>query len=259
MPDDGHTYRQAALDGTLTARVVGALWWPRGVDDVPAQVADLVARRDELDRRPFPRDERQDHGGRCRRELHGRDGARRTSTPAVTRPTTQVSSFVPRDVLLEAVPRLDAEGFQVHVHAIGDRAVRDALDAFEAARRGSRQARPGTTDDNRHHIAHLQVVHPDDVRRFADLGVAANMQPLWAAHEPQMDELTIPFLGPERSTWQYPFAALRDAGARLVAGSDSPVTSPDPLWGMHVAVNRIAPPEERVGDPTAFLPSSGCA
>ncbi len=98
------------------------------------------------------------------------------------------------------------------------------------------------------------MVHPDDVRRFADLGVAANMQPLWAAHEPQMDELTIPFLGPERSTWQYPFAALRDAGARLVAGSDWPVTSPDPLWGMHVAVNRIAPPEERVGDPPAFLP-----
>ena len=54
------------------------------------------------------------------------------------------------------------------------------------------------------------MVHPDDVRRFADLGVAANMQPLWAAHEPQMDELTIPFLGPERSTWQYPFAALRE-------------------------------------------------
>jgi len=256
VPDNGHTYRQAALDGTLTARVVGALWWPRGVDDVPAQVADLVARRDELT------------GGRFRATSVKimADGVAENFTAAMGAPYLDARghptdntglSFVPRDVLLEAVLRLDAEGFQVHVHAIGDRAVRDALDAFEAAReRGSRQARPTDSrpTDNRHHIAHLQVVHPDDVRRFADLGVAANMQPLWAAHEPQMDELTIPFLGPERSTWQYPFAALRDAGARLVAGSDWPVTSPDPLWGMHVAVNRIAPPEERVGDPPAFLP-----
>jgi predicted amidohydrolase YtcJ len=254
VPDNGHTYRQAVLDGTLTARVVGALWWPRGVDDVAAQVADLVARREELT------------GGRFRATSVKimADGVAENFTAAMGAPYLDARghatdnaglSFVPREVLLEAVPRLDAEGFQVHVHAIGDRAVRDALDAFEAAR-GSRQARPTDTGptDNRHHIAHLQVVHPDDVRRFADLGVAANMQPLWAAHEPQMDELTIPFLGPERSTWQYPFAALRDTGARLVAGSDWPVTSPNPLWGMHVAVNRIAPPEELVGDPSAFLP-----
>ena len=247
MPDNGNTYRQAVLDRTLTARVVAALWWPRGVDDVAAQVADLVARRAELT------------GGRFRATSVKimADGVAENFTAAMRTPYLDACghatdnsglSFVPREVLLEAVPRLDAEGFQVHVHAIGDRAVRDALDAFAAARE-----RNGP-NDNRHHIAHIQVVHPDDVRRFAELGVAANMQPLWAAHEPQMDELTIPFLGPERSAWQYPFAALRDAGARLVAGSDWPVTSPDPLWGMHVAVNRIPPPEEGVGDPPAFLP-----
>ena len=84
---------------------------------------------------------------------------------------------------------LDARGFQVHFHALGDRAVREALDAIEAAR-----AANGPTD-GRHHLAHLQVVHPDDVPRFAALGATANIQPLWAAHEPQMDELTIPFLG----------------------------------------------------------------
>jgi predicted amidohydrolase YtcJ len=65
----------------------------------------------------------------------------------------------------------------------------EALDAVEAARK---QNRPG---DHRHHLAHLQVVHPDDVARFAVLGAAANLQPLWACHDPQMDELTIPFLG----------------------------------------------------------------
>jgi len=91
------------------------------------------------------------------------------------------------------------------------------------------------------------------VARFAALDVTANMQPLWASHERQMDELTIPFLGEERTTWQYPFAGLVAAGARLGAGSDWPVSSPNPLWGIHVAVNRAVPvdagPVER-----AFLP-----
>jgi predicted amidohydrolase YtcJ len=132
----------------------------------------------------------------------------------------------------------------VHVHAIGDRGVREALDAFEAA------LRAGHGDSLRHHIAHLQLVHPDDVPRFAELGVAANAQALWAAHEPQMDELTIPFLGDERATWQYPFGGLHRAGVRLVMGSDWPVTSPDPIAAIHTAVTRTA-----YDEPSApFLP-----
>ena len=99
-------------------------------------------------------------------------------------------SYVDPADLAEQVTRLDAAGFGVHVHAIGDRAVREALDAFEAAR-AANVVSPG-----RHHIAHLQVLHPDDIPRFAELSVTANMQALWAAHEPQMDDLTIPFLGP---------------------------------------------------------------
>ena len=66
--------------------------------------------------------------------------------------------------------------------------------------------------DSRHHIAHLQVIHPEDVPRFRELGVIANCQPYWAQHDPQMDELTIPFLGPERAPLQYPFASLHAAG-----------------------------------------------
>ena len=122
---------------------------------------------------------------------------------------------------------LDAAGFQVHVHTIGDRAVRETLDAMV-----------GTDPALRHHIAHLQLIHPDDVPRFAELGVAANMQALWACHDDQMIDLTLPFLGEERSTWQYPFGALHRAGARLVAGSDWPVSTPDPLAAIHTAVNR---------------------
>ena len=101
-------------------------------------------------------------------------------------------------------------------------------------------------------MAHLQVVRPADVPRFRRLGVAANLQPLWAAHEPQMDELCVPFLGDERAAWQYPFGDLLRAGALLAAGSDWPVSSADPLAGISVAVNRRLP-DAPAGTPV-FLP-----
>ena len=118
------------------------------------------------------------------------------------------------------------------MHAIGDRAVRNALDACEAARdaNGARDAR--------HHVAHLQVIHPDDVPRFRELGVVANCQPYWAQHDPQMDELTIPFLGPDRAPLQYPFGSLHAAGAMLAFGSDWSVSTADPLEEMEVAIRR---------------------
>jgi len=153
-------------------------------------------------------------------------------------------SFVDPAVLRQAVALLDAAGFQVHVHAIGDRGAREALDAFEGL--------DGV--DRRHHIAHLQLVHPDDVPRFGALGVAANMQPLWACLDDQMVDLTLPFLGPDRATWQYPFGALHRSGARLVAGSDWPVSTPDPLQGIHVAVNRWAYGEDGPAGSEPFLP-----
>jgi predicted amidohydrolase YtcJ len=135
------------------------------------------------------------------------------------------------------VTAIDAAGFQVHVHVIGDKAVRDALDAIEAARRAN------GPNDNRHHLAHIQVVHPEDVPRFRRLGVTANGQPLWAANEPQMTELTLPFIGPERASWQYPFGSLLRSGATLAFGSDWPVSTPDVLQELHVAVNRTVPPD----------------
>ena len=140
---------------------------------------------------------------------------------------------------------LDAQGFQVHMHAIGDRACRDALDAIEAARSANGPS------DLRHHVAHLQIVHPDDVPRFGALGVVANIQPLWACNDPQMSELTLPRLGEERMGWQYPFGDLARTGATLAAGSDWPVSTPNPLLEMEVAVTRVDPGER---DAEAFLP-----
>jgi hypothetical protein len=239
-PDPSEAYLAAATDGSLTATVSGALWWDRerGAD----QIDELMTRRDRLT------------AGRltCSTVKIMQDGIAENFTAAMTEPyldrcgrpgTNSGLSFVDPVALAEYVTALDALDFQVHFHALGDRAVREALDAVEAARRvnGFRDTRP--------HLAHLQVVHPDDVPRFARLGATANIQPLWAAHEPQMDTLTIPFLGPRRAALQYPFGDLMRSGATLAAGSDWPVSDPDPIQGIHVAVNRALPG----GDPRPFL------
>jgi predicted amidohydrolase YtcJ len=226
MQDPGPTYLAAAQRGDLTADVVGALWWDRELGE--EQVESLVERRKEYSHGRF----------RATSVKIMQDGVAENYTAAMTSPYLDASgeatansglSFVNPVALRHYVARLSAEDFQVHVHAIGDRAAREALDAFAAA------ARP----DLRHHIAHLQVVHPDDVPRFATLEVAANIQALWACLDDQMVDLTLPFLGESRATWQYPFGDLHRSGARLVAGSDWPVSTPDPLAAIHTAVNRL--------------------
>src|SRR5487761_2348062 len=140
--------------------------------------------------------------------------------------------FVAPDLLSEAVRVLDAEDFQVHVHAIGDRAITTTLDALEAIA-------PNRWGRNRHHIAHLQFIDPVDLGRFSRIGAIANFQPLWACRDPQMEEFTIPVVGEERAGWQYPIGALWRGGARVAFGSDWPVSSPDPIQEIHVAVNRM--------------------
>ncbi|MET8131714.1 amidohydrolase [Streptomyces sp. NPDC005251] len=234
MEDPSEAYLTAARDGSLTARVVGALWWDRarGAEQIP----ELVERRAALEHGRF----------RATSVKLMLDGVAENGTASLLDPyldkcgcatANRGKSFIDPARLPAYVTELDALGFQCHFHALGDGAVRHALDAVEAARKANGPS------DTRPHLAHLQVVHPDDVPRFARLGATANIQPLWAAHEPQMDELTIPFLGPERAAWQYPFGSLLRSGARLAAGSDWPVSSPDPLQGIHVAVNRVSPDE----------------
>jgi predicted amidohydrolase YtcJ len=247
LQDAFDAYMTAAERGLLTARVRGALWYERGRG---------------LDQLPFLLDRRE-------RSRIGRfqatsvkimaDGVCENFTAALLDPYLDADGnqtdnrgipFFDEHELREAATALDAEGFQVHVHAIGDRAVRMALDAFEAARAAN------GTNGHRHHIAHIQIVHPDDVPRFGALGVTANAQPLWAAMEPQMADLTIPFIGPERTTWQYPFRSLLESGAPMAFGSDWPVSSPNPLWEIHVAVNREEPADYPYADGAAgpFLP-----
>jgi hypothetical protein len=147
--------------------------------------------------------------------------------------------FIDPVELSQIVGLLDDHDFQCHFHAIGDRAVRSALDAVEAARE-----RNGASD-NRHHIAHIQVVHPEDVPRFAALGVTANAQPLWACNDEYQTELTLPFLGERRYLLQYPFGSLLRAGAQLAMGSDWGVSTCNVMEEIDVAITRTCPE----GDP----------
>jgi len=263
--DAATAYHQAASAGTLRADVVGALWWQRhvGLEQLP----ELLHRRAHDGRDGF----------RLTSVKMMLDGVAENHTAAMLDPyldghgcATENSGldFIDPAELPRYVTALDQAGFQVHFHALGDRAVRNALNAVAAARaaRTTDTARAARTTDTaraartastaspggtiRHHLAHLQVVHPADIARFAELGATANIQPLWATAEEQMTELTIPFLGETRSAWQYPFGGLVASGAHLAAGSDWPVSSPNPLLGIHVAVNRSTPDSAD----TPFLP-----
>lgn len=225
--DNLASYRRLDTDGRLVARVVGAQWWERekGLDQIEA----FVANRDAVAGERFS-------AGSVKIM---QDGIAENFTAAMLEPyldgcgcstSNAGKSFVEPGMLTEASAALTAAGLRVHFHTLGDRAVREALDAIEST--------PGMV---RPLLAHLQVIHPDDIARFAGLDAVASIQPLWARHESQMDELTIPFLGSRRSAWQYPFASLRRAGATLALGSDWPVSTANPLEIMHTAVTRCPP------------------
>ena len=126
----------------------------------------------------------------------------------------------------------DRLGLQIAVHAIGDAAVRRTLDGFEAAIKANGKR------DSRHRIEHIETIHPYDIPRFAELGVIASMQPLHSAVT-----LADPYVMPQRvgkDRWPTSFAwqTLREAGARLVFGSDWPVVTQNPMKGLYAALNR---------------------
>ena len=137
------------------------------------------------------------------------------------------------DSLAALVDALESAGLAAHFHAIGDRAVRAALDAVQRARAMSDGALALP-----HAIAHAQLIDPTDLPRFASLGVAVIFQPLWAQRDAYITDLTEPRVGPERSSRLYPIRSVLATGAVVAAGSDWPVTSMDPLAAIEVAVTR---------------------
>jgi predicted amidohydrolase YtcJ len=235
-------YRALDARGELSARVVASLWWERGEGE--EQLPRLLRARSSYS------------GGRLRATTVKimQDGVLENHTAALLEPYQggvegRGMPMLEPELLERVVTRLDREGFQVHFHAIGDAAIRQCLDAVEAARRAN------GARDARHHVSHLQLIDPVDIPRFRSLGVVANFQPIWAYADDYIVDLTLPFIGPARGRWLYPIGSVVRSGAVVAFGSDWDVSSPNPLEEIEVAITRLGPdgeggepfvPEERI-------------
>jgi hypothetical protein len=135
------------------------------------------------------------------------------------------------------VAKVDARGWQVMIHAIGDGAIRQALDAFEHAA----NVNPAPARGRRHRIEHIETTDPADVPRFGALGVIAAMQPFHGNPSPNQIVVWAGNIGPDRASRGWAYNSIRTAGGRLAFGSDWPVVTPDPRVGLVVAVNRTTP------------------
>lgn len=224
-------YLRALGDGALRSRVSGALWIAPGLR--AAEVPALVERFVRL------RAENAAAGLDTSTAKAMIDGVPHGATAALLEPYCEHGPgahagsgelHFDEAAIRSFVQRLDAAGFALHLHIMGDRGIRVALDAIEAARVAN-GAGP------RHHIAHLSMVQPEDARRFGPLGVTANMQALWASPDPALAAA----IGDERMQRSYPFRSIAEGGADLAMGSDWPVSPADPWLAIHVAVNRSLP------------------
>ncbi|MGB5489829.1 MAG: amidohydrolase family protein [Woeseiaceae bacterium] len=224
--DDLEAYTQIDAAGDLNLRVVAALWWER--NETEEQIPYLVELREKYNKgniRPTTVKIMQ-------------DGVMENYTavmlePYLTEDGTRGIPMVDPEFLKEAVSLLDAEGFQVHFHAIGDGAVRQSLDAVEEAHR-----RNGDLG-HRHHIAHLQIIDPADVPRFAALGVIANFQPLWAYADDYVVDLTLPFISEETANSMYPIKSVIAWGGKVAFGSDWSVSTANPFPQIETAITRV--------------------
>ncbi len=236
-PDLLRAYRALDDAGELSARVVTSLWWDRhrGMD----QVDELVNERE------------WGTGGNVDANTVKimLDGCPESCTGSMLAPYEGRwgeehglgLQFVDLEPLKEAVVRLDALGFQVHQHALGDHAIRSALDAVQAAREAN------GWNDARHHVAHLQLPDPADLPRLRELGVVANIQPYWAQPDPMIQEMTVPRVGRSAPRGCTRSATSGARGAVLAFGSDWPVSTPNPFLEMEVAVTRQVPGEPEAG------------
>jgi hypothetical protein len=246
--EDLKAYRALDDRGDLSLRVVGSQWWDR--DAGTGQVERFTSLRSQYTK------------GRVRATTVKimQDGVMENYTAAMLEPYTGMGDsrgipMVEPQALKAAVTALDAEGFQVHFHAIGDGAIRQSLDAVEAALNENGNL------GNRHHISHLELIDPADVPRFRTLGVVANFQPLWAFADDYITDLTVPFIGPERSRWLYPIGSVHRSGGMIAFGSDWSVSTANPFHQIEVAVTRMGPsgettepflPDERIDLPLAL-------
>lgn len=230
-PPDIAAYATLRKRGQLTARVHLCQYFDPTDRDDEAQIRRFVSDRAALESPDLQAD--------CVKVMP--DGGYGSHTVALLEPYQDEpryglgTLFVEPARLNALVVRLDALGFNVHVHAIGDRSVRTALDAIEAARRANGR------HDTRHTLAHLSLIDPADLGRFRQLGVVANMTPLWSRGDPWETVFAPRMFGQYRAAHLYRARSLLEAGAVLVFGSDWPVTSVAPLEGLETAVTHRYP------------------
>lgn len=137
----------------------------------------------------------------------------------------------------------DAARFQIHVHVIGDGAVRAALDGLQAAREKN------GLWPSLHQLAHVECIDPQDIPRFGEMGVVANIQALWACNDPSVTDVANPMLGPERSQYLYAFRSLIETGAGFCLSSDWGVSSLNPFEIMSTAITRKYPRKHGNSEP----------
>ncbi len=213
--------------GELTVRAVACQRYSPQRDD-EEQIRDFIARRTALG----------DGQLRATCVKIGLDGIIEHHTASVLEPFVDRDDgyrgpiFVEPERLRRVVTRLDAEGFQVHIHAIADRSARQSLNAIEQAQRIN------GTGGGRHHLAHLQLLDPEDMPRLRTLGVTANMTPLWGRGDDWETVFAVRVLGPERSERLLQHNSIIGVGANLVWGTDWPVTSLVPVEGLETAATR---------------------
>jgi len=236
----GPTYMAMDQAGDLTIRVVGALVW--NTDSGLEQLSRFVDAREQFKTPLFS-------ASSVKIWL---DGVMEVHTAALLAPYSDREDGYSGELLIKPeqldtiVSKLDALGFQIHFHAIGDAAVRQSLDSLELAREVN------GVRDSRHHMSHIQLFDPEDIPRLEALSVVANFQPYWAWADKFITQLTMPKLGLERSNWLYPIKSILDTGAVVAFGSDWFVSSGNPLLGIETAVTR-RDPLTNISDP--FLES----
>ncbi|MGD8189452.1 amidohydrolase [Brevibacillus ginsengisoli] len=161
--------------------------------------------------------------------------------PYANRPEFCGDTAFPPDVIKKWVKDADKEGFSIRFHALGDGAVRLALDAFEEAQKANGKR------DSRHSIEHIEVIHPDDIHRFNELGVIASIQPdhMYAADR----ETYINFIGEDRGQYAWATRSILDTGANVAISSDFPIVGLNPMPEIYRAVTRIDNSDEREWNP----------
>ena len=230
-------YRSLDQRHELSLRVTGSQWWERA--EGLEQIEGFKKLRQEFTNGNL----------KATTVKIMQDGVMENYTAAMSEPyyvegnPTGIPMIDP-EFMKEAVTALDAAGFQVHFHAIGDAAITQCLDAVEAA------IIANGNSHRRHHISHLQAINPKDLHRFRELGVVANFQPLWAFADSYINDLTLPFIGEERGNWMYTIRSVINAGGMIAFGSDWSVSTANPFPQIETAVTRT----NADGEGETFMP-----